>query len=162
MRRRASSPTANPPPSVQTPRNLRCFVAFPFFDLVDQDGSTWPKIGPKMGASWPNIAPRWPNMARKLGPHSPKMGLHGPRWAYIARRRANIAASWANLAPRCAYYTPCGWATSTTTAADPTNTRNLRCFFGFPIFSIFPILLYNLFMILYAQVGPWPAVGRKP
>ena len=49
-----------------------------FFDLVDQNGSTWPKTCSKTGASWPNIAPRWPNMARKLVLHSPKMGQHSP------------------------------------------------------------------------------------
>ena len=63
----------------QTPSKLRCFWLSHFFDLVDQDGSTWPNISPKTRASWPNIAPRWPNMARKLGPHSPKMGQHSPK-----------------------------------------------------------------------------------
>ena len=33
----------------------------------------------------------------------------------------------------------------------------LSLFFDLP-----SILLDNLFMILYHQVGPWPAVGRKP
>ena len=26
----------------------------------------------------------------------------------------------------------------------------------------FTLILYNLFMILFPHVGPWPAVGRKP
>ena len=93
-----------------------------------------------------------------MGRHSHKIA---PRWAYIARKRANIApklaTSWSNLAPRCAYYRPCGWATTTTTTADPTNTPHFTVFFGFPFFSIFP--QFFLIICLWSFTIKWAPGG---
>ena len=132
-RRPSGASTMRPP--------IRCTAIYSvlwlshFSDLVAVDGSTWPNISPKTRGRWPNIALRGPNMA----------------------------ASWANLAPRCAYYRPCGWATTTTTTttaaaattvtADPTNTLQFTVFFGFPMRRA-PFIIYNIFVILYHQVGP--------
>jgi hypothetical protein len=32
----------------------------------------------------------------------------------------------------------------------------------FLAFPMRPFIIYNVFVILYRQVGPWPAVRRKP
>ena len=50
------------PPSLQPPPQFMVFGGFPiFFDLVDQDGSTWPNISPKTAQ------------------HSRQMAQHGPQ-----------------------------------------------------------------------------------
>ena len=99
LRRREGLPSLPPTlpadaPILETPRNLQCFVAFPFFrsDLVAQDGSTWSDRSSKMRGSWPNIAPTWPNMGRKLCRHSPKMGQHSPKMGQHSSMLAPLAA----------------------------------------------------------------------
>ena len=66
------------------------FCVSHFFDLVAQDGSTWPNIGPKKRPSWANIAPRsaniaprWANIAPKLGQLAPKMGQPSPKMVQV-------------------------------------------------------------------------------
>ena len=133
------------------------FCGFPhFYDLVDQDGSTWRHRSLKMRGScgsagnscpshpasteharlwtgiWPNIAPRWPNLGRKL---------------YIAPRWANIAPSWANIARRRINIAPYMMAPSWSKRSQ--NSRKLG--------QLCPNICLR-----QTLVGFWPAVGCEP
>ena len=59
------------PPTRSHPGFYHSFCVSHFFDLVAQDGSTWPNIGPKKCPSWANID--------LGGQRSPKMGQPGPQ-----------------------------------------------------------------------------------
>jgi len=74
-------PSADPPPfTAKHPAVYAVLLLSIFFDLVDQDGSTWPHISPNRGE--PPNGPTWP----ASWAHIPKM----------APRRAHIAPRWAN------------------------------------------------------------------